>query len=141
MATAATALALQKCVLLIEDSEDVMLMVQFALEEYGQGKYRLEWATHLSEGLDQIRRCRVDVVLLDLGLPESSGRISYAWVRALSPKLPVLVLTSETSEYTELAALAGGVESYSVEDLVLGSKLFDAIQATLSRKRQNRNKL
>ena len=75
MAATVTALAPQKCVLLIEDSEDVMLMVQFALHEYGQGKYRLEWATHLSEGLDQIRKCGVDVVLLDLGLPESSGRI------------------------------------------------------------------
>jgi DNA-binding response OmpR family regulator len=141
MAAMATALAPQKCVLLIEDSEDVMLMVQFALQEYGQGKYRLEWATHLSEGLDQIRKCGVDAVLLDLCLPESSGRISYAWVRAPAPKLPVLVLTGETSEYTELAALAGGVESYPVEDLVSGSRLFDAIQAALSKKKQNRNKL
>jgi len=118
-----------------------MLLVQFALEEYGQGKYRLEWATRLSEGLDQIRKGGVDVVLLDLGLPESSGPVSYEWVRAVSPRLPVLVLTSDTSEYVELAVLAGGVDDYLVKDLVSGSQLFEAIQAALFRKKQSKNKL
>jgi DNA-binding response OmpR family regulator len=140
MSTTATAPALQQCVLLIEDSEDVMLLVQFALQEYGHGKYRLEWATHLSGGVDQIRKGTVDIVLLDLGLPESSGRVGYAWVRAISPKLPILVLTGETSEYTELAALAGGVDDYPISGLASGSELFEAIRATLARKR-NRNML
>ena len=141
MLTTGAAPALQKCVLLIEDSEDAMLLVQFALEEYGQGKYRLEWATRLSEGLDQIRKGGVDVVLLDLGLPESSGPVSYEWVRAVSPRLPVLVLTSDTSEYVELAVLAGGVDDYLVKDLVSGFQLFEAIQAALFRKKQSKNKL
>jgi DNA-binding response OmpR family regulator len=139
MSTTATAPALQKCVLLIEDSEQVMLFILFALQEYGQGKYRLEWATHLSAGVNEIRNGAVDAVLLDLGLPESSARVSYAWVRAISPNLPILVLTGESDEYTELATLAGHVDGYSVNDLGSGLKLFDAIQAAISRK-QNKNK-
>ena len=141
MSATGIAPALQKCVLLIEDSEDVMLLVQFALHEHGNGKYRLEWATRLSEGLDQIRQGGVDVVLLDLDLPGSSGPLSWAWVRAVSPKLPVLVLTGDTSEYIELAALAGRVDEYLLEELGSGSQLFDAIQATLSRTTQGKNKL
>jgi CheY-like chemotaxis protein len=135
MSTTATAPAQQKCVLLIEDNEDVMLMVQFALQEYGQGKYRLKWVNRLRDGLDQIRKGGIDVVLLDLGLPESSATASYAWVRAVSPKLPILVLTGETIEFTQLTVLAGGVDDFSVKDLVSGKRLFATIQATLSRKR------
>jgi DNA-binding response OmpR family regulator len=135
MSTTATAPAQQKCVLLIEDSEDVMLMVKFALQEYGQGKYQLTWVNRLRDGLEQIRKGGVDVVLLDLGLPDSSGAASYAWVRAVSPNLPVLVLTGETIEFTQLTVLAGGVDDFSVKDLVSGKRLFAAIQAALSRKR------
>jgi DNA-binding NarL/FixJ family response regulator len=129
-ATAPTALQ-QECVLLIEDSDEAMLLVQYALEEYGRGKYRLEWATSLSEGLDQLAHGGVDVVLLDLGLPESSGPESYAWVREIAPEVPVVVLTADSREETEFAVTASGVEGYLVKDQVSGSHLLQAIRAAL----------
>ena len=78
---AAPAATQQECVLLIEDSEEAMFLVRYALEEYGNGKYRMEWAASLSAGLEHLAHNKIDVVLLDLGLPESSGPESYAWVR------------------------------------------------------------
>jgi DNA-binding response OmpR family regulator len=126
----------QECVLLIEDSEEAMLLVQYALKEYGSGKYRLEWAVSLSEGLDHLSQGGVDIVLLDLGLPESSGPESYAWVREIAPEVPVVVLTADGREETEFAVTASGVEGYLVKDQVSGSHLLQTIRAALYANKQ-----
>lgn len=137
---ASTAAMQQECVLLIEDSEEAMLLVRFALEEYGQGMYRLEWADSLSKGLDHLSKGGVDVILLDLGLPDSSGPESYAWVREIAPEVPVVVLTGDQREETEFAVTASGVERYLVKDHVSGVHLVEAIRAALyATKRPNQS--
>lgn len=127
---------LQECVLLIEDNEEAMWLVRFALQEHGNGRYRLEWAITLNEGLEHLSNGGVDVVLLDLGLPDSSGQESYAWVREVSPQVPVVVLTGNTSQETEMAVTAGGVDGYLVKDQVSGSLLLQAIGAALYANKQ-----
>ena len=99
----ATSAKRQQCVLLIEDNEDSMFLVKYALQEYGEGAFHLNWANCLSTGLEQLLNGGVDIVLLDLGLPESSGPESYAWVREVAPKTPVVVLTGDSRDQTELA--------------------------------------
>ena len=126
-----TAAMQQECVLLIEDSEEAMLLVRFALEEYGSGRYRLQWASTLSAGLDHLAKGSIDVVLLDLGLPESSGPESYAWVREIAPQTPVVVLTGDDRAETEFAVTASGAEGYLVKDQVSGSHLLEAIRAAM----------
>jgi len=132
----APAATLQECVLLIEDTEEAMWLVRLALEEHGNGRYRLEWAVTLNEGLEYLSNGGVDVVLLDLGLPDSSGSQSYAWVREVSPEVPVVVLTGNTSQETEMALTAGGVDGYLIKDRVSGSLLLQAIGAALHATRQ-----
>ncbi len=128
----------QERVLLIEDNEEAMHLVRYALEEHGGGKYSLEWAESLIAGLEQLSAGGVDIVLLDLGLPESSGPESYAWVREIAPSVPVVVLTGDDREETEFAVAAGGAEGYLVKDNVSGARLLQVIRAALdSKKRRN----
>ena len=122
---------LQEIVLLVEDSEEAMYLVQCALEEYGHGAYRLEWVEGLTGGLARLSKGGVDLVLLDLGLPESSGPASYVRLREAAPDVPVLVLTGDTREETESAVAARGADDYLVKDEVSGSLLLQAIRAAL----------
>ena len=122
---------LQETVLLVEDSEEAMFLVQCALEEYGHGAYRLEWVGGLTGGLARLSKGGIDLVLLDLGLPESSGPASYVKLREAAPDVPVLVLTGDTREETESAVAARGVDDYLVKDEVSGSLLLQAIRAAL----------
>jgi len=122
---------LQERILLIEDSEEAMWLVRCALQEHGKGRYWLEWVMTLNEGLERLSNGGIDVVLLDLGLPDSSGPESFAWVREVSPQVPVVVLTGNTCQETEMAVTAGGVEGYLVKDQVSGSLLLEAISAAL----------
>ncbi len=121
----------QECVLLIEDSEEAMLLVRYALQEYGNGTYRLEWADGLTAGLHRLAKGGVDLVILDLGLPESSGPASYSAIRKAVPELPVLVLTGDTREHTELKVMEEGVEDFLVKDEVSGELLLQAIRVAL----------
>ncbi len=130
-----TAAMQQKCVLLIEDSEEAMLLVRFALEDYGQGAFRMEWARTLSSGLDHLAHGGIDVVLLDLGLPESSGAESYAWVREIAPEIPVVVLTGDQRQETEAAVIASGADGYLVKNQASAIQLMDAVRAALYAKK------
>jgi len=122
---------LQVRVLLIEDSEEAMWLVQLALQEFGYGRFLLEWVACLSEGIKHLTKGGVDLVLLDLGLPEASGAASYAWVHKVAPRTPVVVLTGDAREETEFAVTASGAEGYLVKDQVSGSLLLQAIRAAL----------
>ncbi len=121
----------QECVLLIEDNEDAMLLVRYALQEYGNGTYRLEWADGLKAGLQRLSKGGIDLVILDLGLPDSSGPDSYAAVRKAVPELPVLVLTGDTRECVEFNVAAQGVEDFLLKDEVSGELLVQAIRSAM----------
>jgi DNA-binding NarL/FixJ family response regulator len=127
----ATGVVEQRRVLLIEDSEEAMLLVRFAIEEYGHGEYSLEWSHSLSDGLEQLATHEVDVILLDLGLPDSSGPESYAWVREIAPQVPVVVLTGDDRQETEYAVTASGAEGYLLKHQASGANLIEAIKAAL----------
>ena len=131
----------QECVLLIEDSEEAMLLVRYSLQAYGDGRYRLKWVESLSEGLVQLSKGGVDIVLLDLGLPDSSGPSGLASVREAAPEVPVLVLTGDTREETEFAAAAYGMDDYLVKNQLSGAQLVHAIRSSIRanklQKRQN----
>jgi DNA-binding NarL/FixJ family response regulator len=75
-------------------------------------------------------------VLLDLGLPDCSSLLSYAWVREAAPELPVVILTGDTSEETEFSVFASGVEHYLVKGQASGAVLVNAIAEALDRDRR-----
>ncbi len=128
----------QECVLLIEDNEEAMQLVRYALQEYGDGRYRLEWVRDLHSGIDQLSKISIDIVLLDLGLPDGAGASSYSWVHQVAPDTPVLVLTGDVRDGTEFAVIAHGADDYLVKDQVSGELLVQAIQDALALRRQGR---
>jgi len=128
---------LQKCVLMIDDSTDAMVLVRLDLRDFGRGRYRLEWANCLTDGLSQILKGRVDVVLLDLGLPESSGPSTSASVHEAAAEVPILVLTGDEREETASTILSSGfVEDYLVKGQISGTMLVQAIRAALASRKK-----
>jgi len=128
-------------VLLIEDSEEQMVLVRNALEEFGEGRYQLEWANQLRDGINRLFAGQVDVVLLDLGLPESSGPVSYIAVREAAPNVPVIVLTADGREETVQLVINGGAEGFLVKQEVTGEKLIRVIGEAISRKKSQNSTL
>ncbi len=134
----ATSGAVPERILLIEDNDEAAFLVEAAIEKYGNGRYGLEWSKCLSEGREQLSKGGVDLVLLDLGLPDSSGPQTYESVRAVARDVPVLVLTGDGTQETESAVTGEGGVDFLVKDEVSGPLLVRAIQFSLYSSKQKR---
>ncbi len=101
-----------KNVLLIEDNPgDVRLVRGYLDERFGRA-CAVRHAATLAGGLDALRAAAADVVLLDLGLPDSQGLAGYFEVQRAAPGTPVVILTGHDDEQIALQALETGAEDY-----------------------------
>lgn len=123
--------------LLIEDDPVDALRVRRALEGDATGwpSFRLERASALQTGIHRLAQAQDDVVLLDLGLPDSQGVETLQRLRSHDPHTPVVVLTGTDDEETAIAALAGGAQDYLVKECLAGSSLRRSVLYALERGR------
>jgi len=77
--------------LVIDDDESIRRVIEFNLQEDG---YRVITAGNGAEGLDAVRSNRLDVVVTDVRMPEMDGMEFLARLKAMSPDVPVVLLTA-----------------------------------------------
>ncbi len=103
-------------VLLIEDSPDYATLVQRWLqgqeEDFG---ITLNWSDTLESGLRRLAQGGVDVVLLDLGLPDSDGPATFAAVKDEAGAVPLIILSAADSETSALRMIQQGAQDYLVK--------------------------
>jgi PAS domain S-box-containing protein len=99
-------------VLLVEDNATDMALISGYLREAEGVGVELQHVERLSDGLDCLAMAPVDVVLLDLGLPDSQGIDSLRSVREQAPHAPVVVLTGSDEMETALEAIREGAADY-----------------------------
>lgn len=115
-------------VLLVEDTDDHATLIEMALEEPGQrGSFRLERVDRLAEALERIEAGGLDVVLLDLMLPDSQGLATFTAVSSRAPELPVVLVSALSEEALAIAAVREGAQDY----LVKGVTLIDLVPRSL----------
>ncbi|MEP6503322.1 MAG: ATP-binding protein [Betaproteobacteria bacterium] len=123
-------------VLLIEDNPaDARLISEMFVDACRGGpQFDLVWEQSLASGLDSLRRDGADVVILDLGLPESSGLETVRRLFAQAVPVPTLVVMSGSSD-EEVAeqALRVGAQDYLVKGSVDGALLVRSIRYAMGR--------
>src|SRR2546430_16702051 len=96
-------------VLLVEDTDAHATLIELAVEEPGQaGAFRLERVGRLAAALDRLDAAGVDVILLDLMLPDSDGLDTFAAVKDRAPDLPIVVMSALSDEALAIAAVREG---------------------------------
>jgi DNA-binding NarL/FixJ family response regulator len=73
--------------------------------------------------------------ILDLSLPDATGLEALHSLRALSPELPIIVLTGFDDLDTGLDAIRHGAEDYLVKNYVDGDSLQRAVRYAIERRR------
>lgn len=101
--------------LLIVEHDDAAVRRIEALLESAGGRFSAHRVRELHEALEYLGRGAVDVVLLDLDLPDSQGLVTFERLHAFSPQVPVVVLTDQADEETALASVQGGAQDFLVE--------------------------
>jgi len=121
-------------VLLIEDNPGDARLIRELLAEVRGEPFVVEHANRLSLGLARLADAPIDIVLSDLGLPDSQGLDTFTRVHAQAPQVPIIVLTGTDDETLAVAAVRAGAQDYLVKGQVNSDSLARAIRYAVERK-------
>ena len=126
-------------VLVVEDDPGDFGLIRAHVRRAGLGRdgdrETVIWAKTLAEGVALARRDQIDVVLLDLSLPDSSGLATVRTIRSALPDVPLVVLTGHDDNELALAALRAGAQDYLVKGRFEHDALGRAVRHALVRER------
>ena len=122
-------------VLLIEDSNDDANLIRMMVDRVREPDFSLVHARRLSEGLELLNSHVFDVVLLDLGLPDSDGFETVKKLKKIDQKVPVIVLTGVADEEIAIKTLKMDVQDYLTKEQINGNLLVRSIRYAIERKR------
>jgi diguanylate cyclase (GGDEF)-like protein/PAS domain S-box-containing protein len=92
-------------------------------------------ARQLSAALEKLAENTVDVVLLDLNLPDSSGIDTFNRIHESYPSLPLVILSGQDSQNTALMAMQQGAQDFLVKGQVDSPLLSRALLYAIERNR------
>jgi signal transduction histidine kinase len=125
-------------VLLVEDNAADAELIQDMLAEVDSTAFRCQVADRLSTALEQLGSAAVDVLLLDLSLPDSNGLDGLMKLLAWEPGVPIVVLTGFEGEALGIRAIRQGAQDYFVKGQVTGGRLARSLWYAIERKRSER---
>ena len=117
-------------ILVVEDEESIIEPLEFLLTKEG---FAVITARTGTEALEKFERHGIDLILLDLMLPEISGTEVCRKIRAKS-EVPIIMLTAKDSDVDKVVGLELGADDY-VTKLQSSAELIARIRAVLRRQK------
>ena len=122
-------------ILLIEDNRAEARLLQETLKGSLLHRATVTIVTRLLEGIQHCRDHDVDVVMLDLTLPDSYGLASLDTLQTEVPKVPVVVLTNTNDDALAVEAVRRGAQDYLVKRQVNQELLVRSLRYAIERQR------
>jgi signal transduction histidine kinase/DNA-binding response OmpR family regulator len=120
--------------LLVEDNPADAKLIEIMLREADSRAYKLHNVTTFRDGMEYVAKNRVDVLLLDLSLPDSFGIETVKNANEIAPKVPIIVLTGRDDEDFALEVVKAGAQDYLIKGSIESSLLSRAIRYAMQRK-------
>ncbi|MEI8395950.1 MAG: response regulator [Rhodospirillaceae bacterium] len=122
--------------LLVEDSRGDAEAVRLCLSAEGTGDYEIFVVQTLGAAFGYLEREKIDIVLLDLTLPDSTGLETIARLYAAAADLPIVVLTGSDDERLALCCIQAGAQDYICKSDMTPHTLRRALGYALGRMRE-----
>jgi len=122
-------------VLLIENNPEDARRIKKELLAVKSTKFDLLLADCLSQGLKHLAEANIDIVLLDLSLPDSNGIDTFLRITQQKPDIPVVILTAHDDESFAINALRQGAQDSLIKEQVYGTLLARSLQYAIERNR------
>jgi|GEM_PF-2098912 DNA-binding NarL/FixJ family response regulator len=121
--------------LIIEDNPgDVRLLKEMlaASSEHGVlSRLEIEVVDRLSDGLQVLNSKSIDILILDPGLPDSTGFATYQAVRSLHPDLSIIIVTGNHEQDIGPQFVTAGAQDFIVKGLADRSMIIDTVVCTI----------
>jgi diguanylate cyclase (GGDEF)-like protein/PAS domain S-box-containing protein len=108
-----------KTVLLVEDNPGDARLLREMFNEQGLHNTELTHVKCMSEAEKHLSGHAVDIILLDLGLPDAQGLEAVRRARAAAPRVPLVVLTSLDDETMAAQSLQEGAQDYLIKGQIV----------------------
>jgi DNA-binding response OmpR family regulator len=123
-------------VLLVEDSRREALLAQRLLHHVDD-EFDIHRVATMKEPQQWLDTKKVDVVVLDLGLPDSDGPHSIRTLRQQCPDLPIVVLSGQNNAMAAVRSLENGAQEFLLKEECSGKMIRQAILNAIFRKSKN----
>ena len=124
-------------VLLVEDNQGFAYGIRDILMRQEAGRFAIDEARTLAGGLAVLERGGIDVLLLDLGLPDSNRMRTFDVAHAHAPRVPIIILTVLDDDAIALQAVRAGAQDYLLKERVDRHLLVRAIRYAVERARSD----
>lgn len=127
---------MNKTILIVEDEADISKAIDFNLKKEG---FNTVLSNNGRDALDKINRLKVDLIVLDLMIPEINGYDVLRAIRADRSKtgmIPVIILTARSEEFDKLLGFEFGADDYITKPFSI-KELVARIKSVLRRSGQN----
>jgi signal transduction histidine kinase len=131
---------LVKTLLIIEDNPGDARLLREMLSGDSKRHTELIYAESMSQAETHLSGNGVDLILLDLGLPDAQGLAAIRRTRAAAPSVPLVVLTGMDDEELATQSLQEGAQDYLIKGQIESRTLLRALRYAAERKRLERLK-
>ncbi len=121
--------------LLVEDTASMALLISNLLSNVSSMAFEFTHVRDLKSAMICAAENPLDIILLDLGLPDSQGLATFTRLHDQVPDIPTVVFTGYDNEELALEALRQGAQDYLVKDQIDGKLLVRTIRYAIERKR------
>ncbi|HSI11986.1 MAG TPA: PAS domain S-box protein [Chthoniobacter sp.] len=125
-------------VLLIEDNSMDARLMEMLLTKATPGQYEIERVERLKDGIERVKRGGVDVILLDLNLPDSRSSETFMNLHACATEIPIIALTGMDDTELAITTVQHGAQDYLVKQETDGRLLDRSIRYAIERMRIKR---
>ena len=123
-----------KVLLLVEDNPGDARLLREMFSEQDSHHIELTHVESMKDAETHLAICTVDIILLDLGLPDAEGLAAVRRAHAAAPRVPLVVLTGLDDESVALQALQEGAQDYLVKGQVESRGLLRALRYAIERR-------
>jgi serine phosphatase RsbU (regulator of sigma subunit) len=124
-------------ILLVEDDPDDVYIMRNLLGDRWHGPFDLVHVELLSAAIERCQEERFDVVLLDLGLPDSNGLETFFSIYARASDVPIVVLSGLSDERAAVKAVQAGAQDYLVKGQLTDRLLVRSLRYAIERSRRH----
>ena len=122
-------------VLLIEDQPAEVDYIREILSQVKSCRFSITHRDRLKDGLDLLEQIHVDVLLLDLCLPDSTGYVTFQDAHKAFPAVPIILITNINDENLAVRAVREGAQDSLIKRKMESELLSRSIHYAIERQK------